>query len=388
MKHKKILITGGHATPAFAVINELRRHSDFKFVWVGEKHNQKGNRNPSAEYVTVTKEYKIPFINLKSGKLVRKWDKSNFISAFLQFPRIFLGSLKALFIILSVRPRIILSFGGFTAVPIVFWAHFFGIRVITHEQTIVSGLANRIIAKYADKVLVSWASSIDFFPEKKVVLTGNPIREDIFEIRSEITKNLDPNLPIIYITGGNQGAHEINFRVFAIINDLLEIANVIHQTGNSSVTKDYEKGLSIYEELDEIKKKRYVVKSYVGIDEIGEVLNKSDLIISRSGANTICEILALGKHSILIPIPWTSGDEQEKNAQLVADIGLALKLTQTDNLEPNDLYNAIVDGLDRVERKIGFGGIPISVVKEEASGLIKIDAASLVAGIVIKMAYS
>ncbi len=385
---RKIIITGGHSTPAFAVLNELQRHSDLKVVWVGEKFNQLGNKNPSAEYTTVKEKYKIRFINLKSGKLVRKWNAENAAHGLFQLFRLVVGSLKALCIILTVRPRLILSFGGFTAVPIVFWAHFFGIRVITHEQTLVPGLANKIIAKYADKILLSWSRAAHGFPEKKLILTGNPIREEVFQIQSNITANFDENLPIIYITGGNQGAHEINSRVFAIIKDLLDIANVIHQTGNSTVTKDYEKALGIWEELEDYKKARYIVRSYMGPEVIGEVMNRSDLIVSRAGANTITEILALGKHSILIPIPWSSGNEQEENAQLVADVGLALRLTQNEELEPMDLYNAIVDGLDRVERGLGFRGRDMKKVKEDASSLVKLDAADLVTQVVLKMAYS
>ena len=369
---KKILIIGGHSTPAFAVLDELIKNKNLSFVWVGQKYNQKGNKNPSQEYTTVTRNYKIDFINLNSGKLVRKWSFSTFFYGIIQLLRIILGSINAFFIILKIRPSLVLSFGGFLAVPVTFWAYILGIKVITHEQTLVSGFANKVISRFATKILVSWKSNLNDFPEEKVIFTGNPIRKDIFKVHSNLLKSFNTDLPIVYITGGNQGANLINISVFKIIHDLLQIANVVHQTGNSTITNDFNKALQIKDNLATKLKNRYIVKQYINKDQIGEVFNKSSIVLSRAGANTMSEILALKKLCILIPIPWTSGNEQNKNADVVRDTGLGLVIKQNE-LNSKVLYENILHGLDRANKNLDFKNENIS--KNNSLNLINLDAA-------------
>ncbi|MCA9386742.1 UDP-N-acetylglucosamine--N-acetylmuramyl-(pentapeptide) pyrophosphoryl-undecaprenol N-acetylglucosamine transferase [Candidatus Dojkabacteria bacterium] len=382
MNKKRILITGGHATPAFAVLDELLKNDSLEFVWVGEIHNQRGNKNPSAEYITVIEKYQIKFVEFKSGKILRAKDPITLIKSIYELFLFIKGFFGAFFVVLATNPKVILTFGGFNAVPIAFWGRVFRKKIITHEQTVVSGLANRLIAKFADKILVSWESSLEDFPDKKTILTGNPIRADIFETKSNILKDFDSSLPVVYITGGNQGAHEINKRVFEILYELLNIANVIHQTGNSSITKDYESAIQMKERMDELKSKRYIVKEYVNAEEIGEVMNKADLLVSRAGANTVTEVLALGKPSILIPIPWTSGGEQEKNADYLASIGLGKKLIQNDSLTSAKLLNAIKQSMELISSGKAFNGTELFEAKLKAKESVNLDAAKEIASTV------
>lgn len=374
---KIILFTGGHSTPAFAVLDEmLKDHPNWTYLWVSEKHNQRGTKALSAEYQTITKKYKIPFISIRAGKIQRSWTFGTFLMGVSELFNLFIGLVQSLFVILKRKPNIVISFGGFLAVPIAFWAWVFRIPVVTHEQTIVTGLANKIIAIFSKKIFISFESSRRFFDPTKVVFTGNPIRKDVFEIRSKITSTLDKNLPIIYITGGNQGAHEINKRIFEIISDLLQIANVIHQTGNSTITNDFINATNLQEDLPENLKQRYIVKDYVHADEIGEIFNKADVILSRAGANSVLEILALGKLTVFIPIPWTSHDEQTKNAQMVAtETGLGLVLTQTDKLTPKDVLTALEKGLDCKGKSVGFNGESLDRCVEKGKSKVKLDAA-------------
>src|SRR5260221_7507301 len=281
LKKSKILITGGHLTPAVAVIGELKKRGFTNFVWIGHKYNQQGNEELSPEYKTV-ESMGIKFIDLKTGKLYRKWTFQNFLSGIKQFFLIFFGLLKSLIIVLQERPKLILSFGGYLAVPIVFWGKISGSKVVTHEQTIVTGLANKIISKFANKILVSWENSLKFFPANKVILTGNPIRREVFYVKSNsLTETFDEKLPILLIFGGNQGSHEINIRVFEIIEKLLTDFNVIHQTGNSSVTNDYQSALDIRTNLPAHTQLRYTVKDYINSNEVGEALNKAHVILGR-----------------------------------------------------------------------------------------------------------
>lgn len=375
----KILVTGGHLTPAIAVITELKKRGYQNFRWVGHKYNQAGNKMLSPEFQTI-KMLDIDFVNLKTGKIIRSRDLKSFIESIKQLFLIFWGLIRSFFIILSYRPAIVLSFGGYLAVPIVFWAKIFRIKIITHEQTIVTGSANKFIAKLANKVLISWENSRKYFNPQKTILTGNPIRRDIFKSKSEtLTSGFNKDFPTLLIYAGNQGSHEINFRVFEIIKELLQDFNVIHQTGNSTVTNDFNKAKEIRNSLNSIHRDRYTVRDYILPNEIGEALNKSDIILSRAGANSISEILALGKISILIPIPWASHDEQTKNAELVASTGLGYILKQKESLTPQTLFQTILLANNQLRSGLGFNNKPIDDCKEIAKGYIILDAPSKVA---------
>jgi UDP-N-acetylglucosamine--N-acetylmuramyl-(pentapeptide) pyrophosphoryl-undecaprenol N-acetylglucosamine transferase len=374
IKKHRILITGGHLTPALAVHAELKKRGYSNFLWVGHKKNQSKSKSISAEYQIVTNEG-VKFINLRSGKLIRKWTRETFLNGLMQIIYLKLGFIKAFYIILRYRPKLIMSFGGFLAVPIVFWGKIFRVKVITHEQTIVVGLANKIISKFADKILISWEESKKFFTQKKVIFTGNPIRREIFSKKSEcLTKEFDPKLPILYITGGNQGAHEINKRVFEILDKLLEDFNVIHQTGSSSVTGDYLFAKEFKNKLTLPKKCRYAVRDFIDAAEIGEAFQKSNLILSRAGANTVTEILATGKLCILIPIPWASNNEQFLNANLVKSTGLGYILEQNDALSSQQLYSVILNALSLIKSGKDWINSDLEECQKRASSLITLDA--------------
>ncbi len=378
-KQPKILITGGHLTPAIAVLSELKKRGYQNFLWVGHKYNQLGNKQLSPEYQIVTMN-NIPFLNLRTGKIIRSRDLKSFFQLIKQIFLIKFGLIKSFFIILKYRPSIVLSFGGYLAVPVVINAKLFRTKVLTHEQTIVVGSANKLISKLADKILISWDSSRKYFNAKKTILTGNPIRRDIFKVKSEtLTQSFNNELPILLIYGGNQGSHEINFRVFDILEEFLNDFNIIHQTGNSSVTNDFTKAKQLKLRLNTVLKDRYTIRDYILPNEIGEALNKADIILCRAGANSISEILALGKMSVLIPIPWASHDEQTKNAELVASTGLGYILKQKDSLTSQTLFQTILLANNQLKSGKGFNNKSIDECKEIAKQYIILDAPSKVA---------
>ncbi len=379
-KEKRILITGGHLTPALAVVTELKELGYSNFIWVGHKHAQVGDRGVSAEYLAVEKQL-IPFVNLITGKLMRDVSFTKIPLFLWNFVKIGVGLVQSIYIIIRYRPKLILSFGGYLAVPLVVIAKIFRIKVITHEQTVVAGLANRIIAKFADRILLSWPSSTDFFPVK-AEMVGNPVRREI--LRAEKKKLFDNELPVTYITGGNQGSAKINQTVWQVLPKLLEITNVIHQTGTSTHTKAYEKALEIKEQLDKSLGKRYVVHSYLHSKEVAEVLVSSDLVISRSGANTITELLVLGKVCILVPIPWTSHNEQGKNAEMVAGTGLGYILNESE-LAGESFLSAVTEQLAMIDTKKNKAGRDLTDIQTSAKKLVKEDAARIIAGIVIEL---
>ncbi|MCA9383222.1 UDP-N-acetylglucosamine--N-acetylmuramyl-(pentapeptide) pyrophosphoryl-undecaprenol N-acetylglucosamine transferase [Candidatus Dojkabacteria bacterium] len=375
-KSKKIMLIGGHLTPALATLSELQNRGYSNFIWVGKKHVQTASSAESPEYKLITAQ-NIPFISFKAGKIWRKWTLKTLGKALYNLLLIPAGFIHALFILIVHRPRIVVSFGGYIALPLVIAAKVLFIKSVTHEQTLTSGLANRLIAKFADRILISWEKTKSIFMQSKVAFTGNPIRREVLENTTNII-NFNNSLPVIYVTGGNQGANTINWRLREFLPQLLEKANVIHQTGNSTLTNDYQKSLALKKSLPKELSERYLVWDNIFGNEIGEIFAKADLLVSRSGANTVTEILATGKLSVLIPIPWASQNEQLLNANLVADTGLGFVLEQYDEMQPQELFDAINLGLDALNNNQGFNKVPLNECKEKASKLIKMDASMLI----------
>lgn len=324
---KKIVIAGGHLTPALAVITQLQKQ-DWQILFIGRKYALEGEQTVSVEY-RVIKELGISFVSLITGRLQRNFTRYTLLSL-LKVP---IGFIQSLYYLLQFKPAVILSFGGYVALPIALAGWVLGVPVVTHEQSVVPGLATKIITRFAKKVCVSWKQTMDYLPKNKVIVTGNPIREEVFEEGV----NLNENLPLIYITGGSLGAHVINEAVAEVLPRLLEKYQIIHQCGDSQVYKDYEKLLNTCYLLPTTLKKRYVLIKYVESSDIGWVLNLADLVISRAGANTVTELAALGKPAILIPLPWAGQNEQLENAQLLEKAGTALILEQKD-LTGESLY--------------------------------------------------
>jgi UDP-N-acetylglucosamine--N-acetylmuramyl-(pentapeptide) pyrophosphoryl-undecaprenol N-acetylglucosamine transferase len=337
-------------------VEELVNQKYSNLVWVGTKFSQTDSKNTSAEFNSVN-SLGIHFIDFKAGKIWRKVTLKTLSKALLNFLLIPIGFIKAIGIITNEKPKLILSFGGFLALPIVIIGKLFGKKVITHEQTLTVGLANKLISKFANKILISFESSSKYFPKEKTVLTGLPIRNNIFEKGSDKIF-FSNNKPIIYITGGNQGSNTINWRLFKILPRLLNNANVIHQVGGSTLTNDIIKAKETKGSLPKELQSNYLYFENT-YDIIGEIFSKSDVILSRSGANTVYEILALGKLAVLIPIPWSSGQEQLLNAQLVAKTGLGFILNQYDEMPPEELFQSLNLALEMLNKKSDFFGRPI-----------------------------
>jgi len=334
---KRIVICGGHHNSAL-VVAEALREKGYQVFWLGHQYSMIGDKNPSAEYLEVT-EKGFPFTEIKAGKFQPRYQ---FFPYLLRIP---LGFWQSLVSLIKIKPDLIFSFGGYLALPVAFSGWLLGIPVVTHEQTSVSGLANRLIAKIAKKVFLTYEASGKYFPREKVVITGLPLREEILKKGKKLFQN---NKKTIYVTGGKQGAHTINEAVWAILPTLLENFNVIHQVGSTSLFNDIQKAEEIKKNLGE-RGENYLPKEYFFDKEISTVLNRADLVISRAGAHIVYELLALKKPAILIPIPWSSNQEQLKNAQMLAAAGLTKILPQED-LEKSKLEEAVLGFADNLER--------------------------------------
>lgn len=356
----KILITGGHLSPALSVIEKLKGED---ILYVGRKHALEGDKAFSLEYQTI-KNLGIPFFPITTGKLQRKFTRHT-TSSFLKFP---LGFFQSFFVLKRFKPDVVLGFGSYVSLPIIIISSILKIPVVIHEQTLEAGFANKLSARFAAKICISFESSKRFFPLKKVVLTGNPLRKEIIAV----SKMENKGLPLLYITGGSLGSHFINNLVKDTVKKLLKDFQVLHQTGDAKEYQDFDTLLRIKNELPE-NGENYTVRKFLTPAESAEALKKADLVVARAGINTVSELLFLGKPSLLIPLPFTQNNEQLKNAQFLKTLGLGEILEQKKITTEVFLHT-----LERMYKNI-------NIYKENSSkskGLIDKDASSKIAEVV------
>lgn len=322
-KHSPILLTGGHAaTTAIAVIEEIRdRFPAADISWIGSKSAIAGSKVTTLEH-KIYPSMGVKYFEITAGKLQTKFTRYTIPLLFM----IPLGFFQSLGLIIKIRPRVILSFGGFASFPVVFWGFIFGIPVILHEQTVAAGRAAIISSYFAKKIALGREESRKYFPSQKTVVTGNPLMKEIKSIR---TVDKPGGKRTILIMGGSRGSEFINEEVYKIKDRLSAKYNVIHITGE----RDHYK----YKALNS---GGYRVLAFVDPREIHKYYREADLIISRSGANTVSEILYLKRPAILIPLPRTFMDEQVKNARYAESMGTARVLTEPD-VNPESLLGEI-----------------------------------------------
>jgi len=311
----KLLIVaggGGHFAPALAVIEALPK--DWEVLVVGRKYAFEADKTLSFEYQT-SEKLGIKFAVITTGRLQRKLSPHT-IKSLVKVP---VGFFQAVKIIKEYKPTMLLSFGGYVSVPVALAAKSLGIPIIVHEQIMGAGLANKIVEKLADKICVSWKQSEKFFPAAKVVLTGNPLRK---VENSVFPFQVTEKLPIIYVTGGSGGSHAINVLVENCLEQLLENYNIIHQTGAAAEFGDFDRLEKKKNKLPPALQKRYFPTKFIDASAVFSVLRKADLVVSRSGINTVTELLSLGKPCLFIPLPHGQHNEQLTNALFVKQLGL------------------------------------------------------------------
>ena len=315
----KLLITGGHLTPALAIIDVLVQNKSQTFdkiIFVGRKYALDTEKTLSLEYREITKR-RLEFIPLNAGRLTRILSARS-IRNLVKVP---IGFFNAWSILRKGKPDVILSFGGYLALPIALWSLFLRIPLYTHEQTISPGITNRIIGFFSKKIFLAFEESSPYFNRRKTIVTGNPVRKSIF-FTDKKPFLCQKNKMALYITGGSLGSHSVNVHVSRILRNLLQTYIVIHQTGDTKEYNDYDKLLKQKLELPPDFQNRYFLAKHFFEDEIGYVYSLSDIVIGRSGANTFFELIALKKPAVLIPLPWSAHGEQKKHAELFKEKGI------------------------------------------------------------------
>lgn len=327
----RILITGGHLTPAIAVIEELKK-LDTQILLVGREYTDISRATSKEEQVA--NELKIAFNAFDPAKLHR----SPLTGNLNEIPKLIQSFIQANSIISSFKPEVILSFGGYVALPICLVAWIKRIPIVTHEQTTILGLTNKLLRTIA-KITLAWEKT--GYAPANAVLVGNPIRKEFLakQPKPSWLKTSTSTLPVLYVTGGNQGSRSINKQIFNILPELVKNFIVIHQLGNTDNEADYNQALTLVSKLKLTDK--YYPHIWLDSSQAAWCMQQAALVISRSGANSVCELLVSTTNSILIPLPTAASNEQMFNAQRLQQLGIA-KILRQDKID--ELLPTVMEG--------------------------------------------
>lgn len=318
---KKIVLTGGgtagHVTPNLALIPHLRE-AGYEISYIGSYDGIEKK---------LIADFEIPYYGISTGKLRRYFDPKNFTDPF----RVLKGFSEAKKILKELQPDVVFSKGGFVSVPVVRAAASLKIPCIIHESDMTPGLANKLCIPVADKVCCNFPETLKMLPEGKAVLTGSPIREELLSGNKIAALDLcgfTANKPVIMVIGGSLGATAVNQIVREALPSLLVDFQVVHICG-----KDKVDNLLLttqgYKQFEYLK------------SELKDVFAMADIVISRAGANAICELFALKKPNLLIPLPaGSSRGDQILNASSFESQGYSIVVNE-DDLTKNLLVDKV-----------------------------------------------
>lgn len=318
---KRIILTGGgtagHVTPNIALLPRLRQ-SGYDIFYIGSRDGIEKK---------LIQAQGVPYYEISSGKLRRYFDLKNFTDPF----RVLKGFSEASALMKKLKPDIVFSKGGFVSVPVVIAARRRHIPVICHESDLTPGLANKLSMPGATKVCCNFPETIQYLPKGKAVLTGCPIRQELMEGNRTAALNLTgfvPGRPVLLVMGGSLGAAAVNQAVRSALPELLKHYQIVHLCGKGKLDESL-KGTKGYVQYEYIQK------------ELPDLFALCDIVISRAGANAICELLALRKPTLLIPLPAkASRGDQLLNARSFERQGFSMVLEE-ENLTKDTLTNAV-----------------------------------------------
>ena len=357
---KSLIFTGGgtagHVYPGLAVIKIIREQYKIQIYWLGTKRGIEKQ---------LVKEEAIPFIRIPAGKLRRYFSIRNIIDLF----KFICGIFCSLVILFFKKPILLFSKGGYVSVPPVIAAKLLKIPVITHESDYDPGLATKINARIAEKILVSYNETIAFFNlsiRKRILYTGNPVRLDILNGNPQIGKNYvgcDSKMKLILVLGGSLGSVLLNKLISESIFSLTKHFFIVHQTGARHFT-------------GKTDLKNYFTTPFIK-QELPHILAAADLVISRAGANSLWEFSATGTPSLLIPLSTAgSRGDQLRNAQF-----FKLKKASVVLLEEQATGKKLVDLIEKLFKNKKT----LLKMSQAAQNIYLPNSASQIANILIKI---
>lgn len=325
---KKIVMTGGgtagHVTPNIALMPALQKEG-YEISYIGSYEGIEKR---------LIEEQGIPYYGIASGKLRRYFDPKNFSDPF----KVLKGYGQSIKLLKKLKPDVVFSKGGFVSVPVVLAARHCRIPAIIHESDLTPGLANRIAIPKATKVCCNFPETLNYLPKDKAVLTGSPIRQELLSGNADSAFSLcgfhDHSKPVILIIGGSSGSRAINTAIRNLLPELVKNYNILHLCGKGNLdeTLNHASGYAQFEYANQ---------------ELADMFALADLVISRAGANAICELLALRKPNILIPLSAAaSRGDQILNANSFRSQGFSYVL------EEEELTNTtLLEAIEHVFRK-------------------------------------
>jgi len=375
-KTVRIVVTGGgsggHTFPLIAVYRELKKEAEtrkvsLEIIYIGPD-------DFTLPYIL--KEQGIKVKTITAGKLMGSF---NLIESIFGFFKTIGGIFQSLYYVYILMPDAIFSKGGYGSFPVVFCGILFFIPTYAHESDAVPGLVNHIIGRFCKKVFISFDYTKRYFSSKKTVLTGNPIRLDLFNetLDKKNTKKLlklDEEKPVITIIGGSQGSRHINDFILDILPKIIKDVEIIHQTGETNYQEVKREADVVFQEIigDKEQQKYYHPLPFFeettvpSISSLKEIFAVSDLIIARAGSGLIFEIAASGKPSILIPLPWASRGHQKKNAYEYAKNEAAVVIEEG-NLKPNVFSELILQVISDKKKKEKMSQAALEFAKPQAA---------------------
>jgi UDP-N-acetylglucosamine--N-acetylmuramyl-(pentapeptide) pyrophosphoryl-undecaprenol N-acetylglucosamine transferase len=301
--------TGGHTSPAFAILEELKtRDPRLELQWVGCKDSIEERLCAS---------HSIPFRSVP----VKGWPRGSRVKQIWAAFHLARGIAASFIYLRKFRPQVVVGVGGYVSVPLMWTAQRVGIPTILHEQNKQLGMANRLLAQRAHQLLLSFPDTVGDFPEDRAEVVGNPVRAGFSSAPSReeacTSLGLDPNVPVVLVCGGSQGAQSINRAMMDVVSSAERGAfQLIWMTGQAGAA----------EARECVQNSELEGEVYTFIDDMVTACAAARLIVSRSGASTTAEIAEVGRASILIPYPHATDNHQEKNARAFEEAGAAVVL--------------------------------------------------------------
>jgi len=305
--------TGGHISPAVAIIEELqKRDPQLDLVWVGRKGGLE-------ESVCGSKA--IPFRAVS----VAPWPRKGVFRRMWTAGKLARGLLRSVLLLRKFRPQVVLGVGGYVSLPLMWTAQRRGVPTVLHEQNRLLGMANRVLAPRAQRVFLSYADTVGEYPKERARVVGNPIRARFSDPptpeAARAAFNLDGALPVVLVSGGSQGARTLNTAVAASLpafaGDELQI---IWMTG-----KDYAREARRAADAAPVR-----TSVYSFIDDMAGACAAADIVVSRAGASSTAELAQLGKPAVLVPYPYAAEGHQEQNARAFEEAGAAVVVKDDD----------------------------------------------------------
>ena len=335
--------TGGHIYPALAVATFLAKEYEANILYLGSDDGLENEIIPAAGF---------RFETIKAGKLRRyvSWQTLTGVA------RVPVGMAQAVSIVRKFRPAVAFTSGGYVAVPAGLAARLNGVPLLMHQQDVPPNLSNKLLAPLASRISVAFADSLRYFPRRKTLQLGNPVRQEILDAR-DITPQqarqrlgFTAEIPFVLVTGGSQGARHLNQVTEQALPQLLQHCQVLQISGKQLYEETRALSEKSMQRLDEDVKQRYRLVPYLN-EEMPLALQAATLVVCRSGAATLSELAALSKPSILVPLPPAIGNSpQEANAAMFTRQQAALVIRDMD-MKPALLVERVISVLSSVAQQ-------------------------------------